>query len=387
MEGHSVDIAGLIARYLKGQELLPSELARLQEFLKSDKRNRAILEEYHNTPAVEERLAYLLSLDKTEAWNNVLKRRNRKTNPFFRYFKYVAAITTLFVCVKLIHWKLAETGTLTPSSDTHQTAISPGGNAATLTLSDGRKIALGNEAVGIKEVSGSMIYGKSGELNYFANGNYSAEETKTMNKLEVPKGGTYRLVLPDSSVVWLNAKSEIQFPARFSSTERRVLLQGEAYFDVAKKPDAPFYVIVDQQTIEVLGTSFTVKAYDTSSVTTTVITGKVTVKTKSQNTTVNAGQAAESMATNTTLREADTEKASAWKDGYFYFDEDPITEVLEQVARWYDVDIRYQTPKKSERFGGSITRDVELAQVLEMIHEITGLSFEINGRTIHVKDK
>ncbi len=387
MEENSVDIARLIARYLNGQELLPNELARLQEFLKSDQRNSAILEHYRNTPEVEERLVYLLSLDKAKAWDNVLKKRNRKTNPFYRYFKYVAAIATLFICIKLIHWKLVDTSTQTERSDIHNTAILPGGNTATLTLSDGRKILLGNDEVGIKEVYGSTIYGKDGQLNYFTNGSDGVGETKIMNKLEVPKGGTYRLVLPDSSVVWLNAKSEIQFPAQFTSSERRVLLKGEAYFDVVKNPSAPFKVIVNQQTIEVLGTSFTVSAYDTPSVTTTVITGKVNVKTKSHNTMVSAGQAAESTDTNTALWEADTEKASAWKDGYFYFDEDPITEVLEQVARWYDVDIQYKTLKKSGRFGGSITRDAELAQVLEMIHEITGLSFEINGRTIHVKDK
>lgn len=387
MEENSVDIARLIARYLKGQELLPSELARLREFLDADKQNGAILEHYRNTPEVEERLAYLLSLDKTKAWDNVLKKRNQNANPLFRYFKYVAAIAVLFMSIKLIHWKLVDSSTLTHPSDAQEMVISPGGNTATLTLSDGRKIALGDDEVGIKEVSGSTIYGKSGELNYFTNGTHSDERTNTMNKLEVPKGGTYRLVLPDSSVVWLNAKSEIQFPAHFTSTERCVLLRGEAYFDVVKNSNAPFKVIVNQQTIEVLGTSFTIKAYDSPSISTTVITGKVNVKTKSRNTMVSAGQAAESTDTNTALWEADTEKAIAWKDGYFYFDEDPITEVLEQVARWYDVDIKYEISKKSGKFGGSITRDVALTQALEMIHEITGLSFEITNRTIHVKDK
>lgn len=386
MEENSVDIARLIARYLKGQELLPDELARLREFLKADKQHGAILEHYRNTPEVEERLAYLLSLDKTKAWNNVLKKRTRKANPFFRYFKYVAAIAVLFMSVKLIHWKLIDTDSLTHASDAREMAILPGGNAATLTLSDGRRITLGDDEVGIQDVSGSTIYGKGGQLNYFTKGNHATEGTSIMNTLEVPKGGTYRLILPDSSVVWLNAKSEIQFPAQFNSTERLVRLRGEAYFDVVKDANVPFKILVNDQTIKVLGTSFTVRAYDTPSVTTTVITGKVNVKTTSQSTTVSAGQVAESTSTMTTLREADTEKASAWKDGYFYFDEDPITEVLEQVARWYDINIHYETSKKSGRFGGSITRDVELTQVLEMIHEITGLSFEINDRTIHVKD-
>ncbi len=106
-----------------------------------------------------------------------------------------------------------------------------------------------------------------------------------INTLSTPRGGQYRLLLPDGTEVWLNAASSIRYPASFAGKERRVTVTGEAWFDVAKNKSKPFFVDVDDKaSVEVLGTSFNINAYsDEPVINTTLLEGKVRVTSASRN--------------------------------------------------------------------------------------------------------
>lgn len=381
MEERAIDIGQLIARYIKG-ESSAKEINRLQALAQKDPDVRRILDHYKDTPRVKARLDFLQGLDTAGAWAKV--RRKTRHKPLYGYIGYVAGILLFLTASLWGLWPQPNPRIIENATSGYKNDIAPGGNQAILTLSDGKRISLGADKIGIKEADGSVAYTETGELSYFS-ATQPTNQMVLMNTLTVPKAGKYRLILPDSSIVWLNSQSAIEFPVHFNQTERLVRLKGEAYFDVAHDPDRPFKIAVNGQEIQVLGTSFNVSAYDQSTISTTVVNGRVNVKVGDRATVVEAGQEATSSSSMIIVTEADIEKAIAWKNGQFYFNEDYIQDILTQLARWYDLDVTYETPLPKEKIGGSITRDVKLSQVLEMLTEISGVSFEIDGQTLIVK--
>src|SRR5690606_19908053 len=135
--------------------------------------------------------------------------------------------------------------------------LKPGGDKATLTLADGRTIALDSTQKNIVQAGNMQVTNAGGLLLYEGNG--SKEEWHT---LTTPKGGQYRLILPDGSMVWLNAASSITYPTAFTGSQRTVEITGEAYFEVKHYENKKFTVSSNQTTTEVLGTHFNVNAYD-----------------------------------------------------------------------------------------------------------------------------
>ncbi|GGC50052.1 iron dicitrate transporter FecR [Parapedobacter defluvii] len=384
MYENAIHIGQLIVRYIK-DELTDEEAKMLADLARRDENIQRIIDEYKDTVNVQKRLTQLSTLDTVNAWKNVTRNvRTRKTS--FAYLKYAAGILLLITTAV---WLLVfRTSLRSPVNITTPPAndAPPGENLATLTLANGKKIALGNGSVEVQEVNGSTVYGKKGELDYFSFDKQRAKHTSApMNVLVVPRAGKYRLILPDSSVVWLNSQSKIEFPASFSTTERRVVLYGEAYFDIIKDPERPFKISVGDQEIRVLGTAFNISAYESSHVQTVVVNGSVSVKAGGHTAVVEAGFAATSHLSEISVHTANIEKALAWKNGYFFFSEDSLSEIMEQLARWYDVEVTYDVPLPPDRFGGSISRDMKLSQVLEMLEEISGLSYEFNGRKLTVK--
>ncbi|MBK7288921.1 MAG: FecR domain-containing protein [Chitinophagaceae bacterium] len=166
------------------------------------------------------------------------------------------------------------------------------------------------------------------------------------NTISTPRGGQYQLTLADGSKVWLNAASTLRFPATFSGTERKVELTGEGYFEVAKNAAMPFKVGLENGVeVEVLGTHFNVMSYsDDEQIKTTLVEGKVKVLNGDNNVILSPNQQAQFTKGNKSLlvdKDADVNKAIAWKNGLFDFDNDNIVDILRQLSRWYDVQIQY----------------------------------------------
>lgn len=267
--------------------------------------------------------------------------------------------------------------------------ILPGGNRAVLTLADGSEIMLDNAKKGILANQGKTILNKSrvDVLVYQAPKNVSNSSLKiTYNTICTPKGGQFQVILPDGSRVWLNAASSIKFPTAVSGTERKVVVSGEAYFEVSKNKAMPFRVVTNKQTIEVLGTHFNINAYsDESRVKTTLIEGCVKINYDDQTVLLKPNQQASINTANSVIniKEVDTEDVIAWKNGVFTFESADIAFIMRQAARWYDVSIFYDGKLPSKRFTGSISRNVNLSELLNML-KYTGINFKIEGKTIKV---
>jgi transmembrane sensor len=148
----------------------------------------------------------------------------------------------------------------------------------------------------------------------------------------------------------------------------------------------PFKVKVDEMEIEVLGTHFNINSYDDeSAIRTTLLEGSVKINKNHTYSILKPGQQAQMNKAGDIriINDADIEKAIAWKEGNFQFDRDEIHSVMQQVERWYDVDVEYKADISSH-FIGTISRNVNLSQVLDMLHLTGGVNFEVKDRKIIV---
>lgn len=267
--------------------------------------------------------------------------------------------------------------------------IKPGGNKAVLTLSNGQRIVLDNISEGSLAKQGAVDVSKqdSGELVYNAQ-DKAAPEQILYNTLSIPLGGEYKLVLADGTKVWLNAGSSLHYPIAFKGKERNVSLSGEAYFEVADEKDQPFTVEAGNEKIQVLGTAFNVKAYENEEkIKTTLAQGAVKVTTGGESRLLRPGEQASFDPTTGRLQvsKADVEEALAWKNGLFQFNHSNIKMIMQDVARWYNVDVQYKADGiGGQNFSGIVSRYSNVSELLKRL-ELTGtIHFKIEERVITV---
>jgi ferric-dicitrate binding protein FerR (iron transport regulator) len=197
--------------------------------------------------------------------------------------------------------------------------------------------------------------------------------------MSTPRGGQYQLSLPDGSKVWLNSESSITYPVVFAAQERKVKITGEAYFEVAKDKTKPFRVETNDMQVEVLGTHFNVKAYaDEGPTKTSLLEGSVKIDKQI----LKPGQAF----TNGRIVPTDVDQDVAWKNGIFNFNNQNLSQVMKELARWYDLEIAYPDGIPQKEYGGEIGRNLKLNQVLKGLGN-SGVHFELNGRRVTVTIK
>jgi len=276
--------------------------------------------------------------------------------------------------------------------------ILPGTDKALLTLANGKAIDLSSAESGLvaSQDGIDVVKNGTGKLVYKFNSS-SAEISSMQNTISTPAGGQYAVMLPDGSKVWLNAASSLTFPVRFSSSERKVSLTGEGYFEIThlvnKNKRVPFTVIIlkgDQQSqkVEVLGTHFNINAYSNEpDVKTTLLQGIVRVQTKDNYaTTLKPGQQAVLHNDKITLQNADTEVAVAWKNGEFVFRED-LRSAMRKISRWYNVDVVYDDSAPDKlMLGGWMSRGDNLSEILNHIQSTGKVHFKLEGRRVTVKE-
>jgi len=199
--------------------------------------------------------------------------------------------------------------------------------------------------------------------------------------ISVPKGQLSQLFLADGTRIWINSETTISVPSVFNGGFRTVKLTGEAFFEVAKDAAHPFRVIVDGQTIEVLGTSFNVRAYpDGLEVQTTLKEGSVKLNTPKGFMMLKPGQQAEldRSTGEVKLAQVNPSNYDAWKEGRYEFRNEDLIEVLKMVERWYDVELIYDEDKfKSIRFSGVIRRNKPAGHFLTLLGHSIPVSYEI----------
>jgi transmembrane sensor len=286
-----------------------------------------------------------------------------------------------------------------------QNDVAPGGNKAILTLGNGSTIILDSAANGTLAQQGNVSVQKlsAGQLTYKTLNGKPVDIS--YNTLSTPKGGQYRLKLPDGTDVWLNASSSITYPTAFVGKDRKVTVAGEVYFEVAKDKAKPFHVKVDDMEVDVLGTHFNINAYsDEGSIKTTLLEGSVKViggttavavssdrqpgsngtSDRQQSVVLSPGQQAQvDQKKIKIVNDADVEQVVAWKNGYFNFDKADLKTVMRQLSRWYDVEIVYEQGVPDLHFLGEIQRGLNLSDVLEGLKR-ADVHFRIEGKKIIV---
>lgn len=279
--------------------------------------------------------------------------------------------------------------------------IGPGENKALLTLSDGSSIVLAEAVMGeiARQAGVKVKKDEEGQLVYAPAENYRfpAENLRQeYNIVTTPKAGQYQVLLPDGTKVRLNSMSSLRFPVTFDPVERKVELSGEAYFEVAKVTSAgrriPFRVVSNGQVIEVTGTRFNVNTYsDDSYIKTTLLEGGVKVREETTGSSVQLRPGEQSLVRLDgadhsgkkeviSVRKADVEGDLAWTNGYFHFKDTEIREVMQQLVRWYDIEVEYVGNPFGERFEGYVSRNVSLSNVLAMLEYGSEVKFELNAR-------
>ncbi|MBC9914944.1 FecR family protein [Chitinophaga varians] len=263
----------------------------------------------------------------------------------------------------------------------------PGYNRATLTLANGDVMQL--DSAGHQQLSqgATTVQQRKGLLSYTATAS-AHTAPPGYNTLTTPRGGQFKIILPDGTTVWLNAASSLHYPLAFTDNERRVEVTGEAFFEVAPDAAKPFRVTArEHMEITVLGTSFNVNAYtDETVVRTTLLSGAVKVNRNNHTVRLQPGQQA--VAENEALRVStvpDVQQVVAWKNGVFDFNQVPLTGVLRQLARWYDIEVVYEHTIPDIMFWGRMGRDLPLQDVLLILEKSqVHCRLENNGKKLIV---
>jgi hypothetical protein len=280
----------------------------------------------------------------------------------------------------------------------HKVDILPGGNKAILILADGSKIDLKGAENGLLATEGAIEIRKTsdGTLAYQSSLPLTNifQHNDLMNTIIIPKGGTYKITLPDGSDVWLNSESSLSYPVAFIGGERKVELSGEAYFEITRDERKPFRVHSNNQIVEVLGTHFNINTYEESGfIETTLVEGSVRVTQNYSNgkpyktRLLKPGQQSLTnlFKPEIKIENVDIEKEIAWKNGFFKFKNTNIRNIMREIERWYDVKVQYEGKIPSEEFTGIISRDVEITKMLKILEQGGGVQFSVSGKRILVK--
>jgi transmembrane sensor len=327
-------------------------------------------------------------------WDKLLQSRYPnvplKKNHYKAWLKAAAIlfITAASLWILVIPRKSARS-TTSAKLQQQPSAIKPGGNKAVLTLANGSNIILNDAKNGslTKQSGVQVTKADEGIVVYQPQQKELAPAKDEINMISTPRGGQYRLILSDGTKVWLNAASVLKFPAQFAGKERRVELEGEAYFEVQKNPSLPFIVHTSSQDIKVLGTHFNIRAYhDEHIAKTSLLEGRVTVSSSGETRSLVPGFEATSTRNGSLkVQEADLDLSIAWKNGLFQFNQATIEEVMQQVSRWYDVDVIIaEAPLPRRQFTGTISRQVPISEILAMLR-YTGVTFDIRGKQILIR--
>lgn len=291
--------------------------------------------------------------------------------------------------------------------------IEPGTDGAILTLGDGTQLVLDTLRDGlIAQQGGAKVLLQSGQLSYDRPDD--SQHKPTWNTITTPKGRQFKVLLPDGTQAWLNAASSITYPTFFAGNERRVELSGEVYLEVAHNMARKFKVKVNNQAvIEVTGTQFNVKAYpDEPGMATTLLEGGVKMyqttstgcwqcpeeqtgtplangiqlKPGQQGVLANGRETKEgqSFPQITVLNNINTSQVMAWKNGFFNFEGATLRDAMNQLKRWYNIEVIYEETVPDIEFFGEISRNVSLSDLLKALEDV-GVHFRIeSGRKLIV---
>lgn len=374
-------------QYLEG-EISEDEKNELFSWIAQSEANRLLFQNILNKERLAQKLDFYLSADDTQDWKVICQKSNirQSTVHWRRWLQYAAIFAGLTSGTYLYFDRYTPSDTVPIVTEIKPDSIKPGFRQAYIELANGETIQLGDtvnklekqlEDVQLKEIGESLVLTTNSTVS-------KDTQEVAFNKIFVPRGGEYQLILADGTKVWLNSDSKLEFPNNFKGPKRVVRLTGEAYFEVAHNEKVPFQIEVNQIEVLVLGTAFNIYAYE-NQIRTTLVNGSVEIHSSGNTYQLKPGDQASVLSDQVNIRKVEIDEETGWKNGKFIFREKPLEAVMATLARWYDLDIFYQDPEvKGLHFTGNIPRHSSISDVLKFFKRTHLVDFNIQGHTITV---
>ena len=373
----------VIYRFLRG-ELSASEREMLESWLREG-RHRELFEKICNKENMLEKSFYFDRLDKgrEKTWNRLERAIGLRRRVVLRRWSIAASlIVPLLIGVLYLNERQ-----IIPEIPGRQLErIVPGISTAQLYLPDGNVVDLGKDSVcDLQLLEGGRFVNERGTLTY--KGDSSEVKVAQYSEVRIPRGGEYKVVLPDGTIVWLNAESSLRFPTLFTGKERKVYAKGELYFDVKHDDTKPFIVEVEKDySVRVLGTEFNLRAYSGFPVVTTLVEGKVKVNDQD----IVAGEQAVYSKNDgkTTVRQVEVEQYVAWQEGTFVFRNERLENVMKTLGRWYGVEFHFIDERAKEiRIGARFGRYDDMQPIVDMIKKTNLVEVLQTNRCLYISEK
>ena len=375
-----IKTAELICKYLTG-EISDSENTQLDQWLAADERHARLLEDLRDGRKWRDREEALSGIDLARAmcrFETRMGRSHRKR--ISRFLRYAAVVIPAMAVAGFILWRMDFTGSRIPAD------IMPGSPKASLYTDGGEPITItgGEERFIAVSTSQNVYYDGRGIIYDAPAGD---DEAVQRNKLMTPRGGEFVVDLSDGTRVWLNAETTLEYPSSFAGGDREVRLAGEAFFEV-EHDGRPFRVLTGDAMIEVLGTSFGVSCYPEQPGTSAVLeTGSIVFSAGNREVELTHGERVVFDNGRIDLQQVDVRYHTAWRHGNFYFDDQPLSEIMTILSRWYNVDFVFADPSlKAICFSGVALRTKPCDYVLKMLEQTHTVRFtKRDGNTIAVE--
>ena len=346
-------------------------------------KHQELYAEVTNSKFLKNQHQYYHSVDVENEFKRFQKRRFHRT-------RMIRRISTIAACMMigltLYYWNDKSITTTEQIAKTE--IIQPGSPKAYLVINNQEKVLL-TDSCSWNVQDGVLVRDSVGKGLSYTNTTKNEEATVQINKLVVPRGGEYKLTLTDGTRIWMNAESELEYPTNFSDTIRSVKLKGEAYFEVAKDKTKPFHVFAGDLDLRVYGTTFNVNTHIAGKIQTVLVEGKLGVRTlqTGREVMMEPSQLAiyDEERKETEVKQVNSRIYTAWREGWFLFEAARLENVLEQLSRWYNVDIIYmQEDVKDLQIFGSMKHYDSIEVILQAIEKNVNIHFKINGKTITV---
>ena len=264
------------------------------------------------------------------------------------------------------------------------------GNGVSLKLSDGKNLVLTDKsAIALLDEAQASVKVKEGTIQYQEDSVSHGEVA--YNELQVPAAAEFQVVLADGTKVLLNSLSFLRYPVVFTENERKVYLEGEAFF-IVKPGKKPFIVETKGEEIKVFGTEFNVMTYaEEKQMETALVKGSIGIKLKNASdkeyVRLMPGEqfAINNQSGAVSVKKVDVFPYVAWTEGLFVSQNDNLETIMQKLARWYDVEVFYQNASlKTRKFWGVMKRKDTLKEILEVIAKAGQVKFEIQSKTVIV---
>ncbi len=364
------------------------ERKELESWCQTDDDNQHFFEQICGENVLSKERMLYLNIDEEKAYRQFRQQTKTATGKLSirPYLKYAAILLLPLLFAGLWLWNQPDNENITAKVENEHLNCSE----AVLILDNGERIALSGS--GVKDIinNENVQATKEQDRLVYKNNEESTIEEPQYNTLEIPRGREYIVTLTDGSTVHINSASQLKFPEIFTGKERRVILSGEAYFEICKNAHSPFIVETNGIEIKVYGTSFNVTSRD-SVVRTVLEEGSVGVKILQSGTEQRMipGEMATCSSGNESIliEKVNTALYTNWRKGILHFENRRLEDILTELSYWYNIEIVYQSTKvKNLHYSGYMERFADVNRILEAISLTTGVTFTTNGNRITVSE-